>query len=168
MDLAEFRRAKDDFFGRAHDSPLNPEQRASFKGLSYFDEDASLRMRVSLDGSTAGGLEDVEMSDGTTQRMRRAGTLRFRIGNEDLGLTAFEQSPEELFVPFRDGTSGNESYGAGRYVEVERLPEGKWLLDFNRAYNPYCAYNENWRCPLPPRENWLAARIRAGEKVFLH
>jgi len=78
---------------------------------------------------------------------------------------AFHQG-DELFIPFRDATSGKDTYGAGRYVEAEPLGKGRYLLDFNRAYNPYCAYNDDWRCPLPPAENWLTVAIRAGEKSF--
>ena len=74
---------------------------------------------------------------------------------------------DELFVPFRDATSGKETYGAGRYLEVESPgPDGRVRVDFNAAYNPYCAYNPDWSCPIPPGENWLSVPIRAGEKTF--
>src|SRR5207245_8899857 len=96
---------------------------------------------------------------------RRAGVVRCAGAGEHVELLAYEQG-EELFIPFRDGTSGQETYGAGRYVEAEPLGGGSFALDFNRAYNPYCAYNEHWRCPLPPRENWLHVPIRAGELSF--
>ena len=69
-------------------------------------------------------------------------------------------------MPFVDALAGRETYGAGRYVEPERLDDGKLLVDFNQAYNPYCAYNANWSCPLPPRENRLQVPIRAGEKIY--
>jgi len=73
----------------------------------------------------------------------------------------------ELFLPFRDRTSGSETYGAGRYLEVEPPGADGWVVvDFNLAYNPYCAYNPEWSCPIPPGENWLAVPIRAGEKTF--
>lgn len=165
MDIADVRRTKDEYFRRAHDSPLTVEQRAHFAGLRYFPEDAAYRFTVTLDSGSAGGTDEVEMSDGSTNRMRRAGAVRFEIAGERAELAAYEQG-EELFIPFRDGTSGKETYGAGRYVEAEPLGDGRFALDFNRAYNPYCAYNEHWRCPLPPRENWLAVPIRAGELSF--
>ncbi len=72
----------------------------------------------------------------------------------------------ELFLPLRDATSGEETYGAGRYLEPQPAAEGWVLMDFNCLYSPYCAYNEAWSCPLPPRENWLSVPIRAGEKTF--
>jgi len=165
MNVADLRREKDDYFRRAHDSPLTREERTSFTGLRYFAEDASLRYRVTLDTTAAGDEEEIEMSNGSTTRMRRVGVVRFDVGGERGELAAFEQG-DELFIPFRDGTSGAETYGAGRYVEAEPLGGNEYELDFNRAYNPYCAYNDSWRCPLPPRENWLSVPIRAGELAF--
>jgi uncharacterized protein (DUF1684 family) len=165
METAELRREKDEYFRRAHDSPLTVAQRTRFGGLRYFPEDAAYRFTITVDPDRAGHEEDVEMSDGSTSRLRRAGTVRFDVGGQRVGLVAYEQG-DELFIPFRDATSGKETYGAGRYVEAEPLDGGRFVLDFNRAYNPYCAYNEVWRCPLPPTENWLAVPIRAGEVAF--
>ncbi len=72
----------------------------------------------------------------------------------------------DIFLPFVDSQAGKGTYGAGRYLDPEQLPNGKFLIDFNLAYNPYCAYNENWNCPIPPTENKLDVPIRAGEKIF--
>ena len=105
------------------------------------------------------------MSDGSTEHLPRAGKVRFDVGGERASLAAFSQG-DGLFIPCRDSTSGSETYAAGRYVEAEPLGDGRFELDFNRAYNPYCAYNDAWRCPLPPRENWLTVAIRAGELSF--
>ena len=165
MDVTELRHEKDHYFEHAHDSPLTVDQRAHFEGLRYFPEDATLRLTVTVDPAGGGGSETVEMSDGSSDEMRRAGTVRFDVGSERVGLVAFAQG-DGLFIPFRDATSGKETYGAGRYVEAEPLGDGRYELDFNRAYNPYCAYNDAWRCPLPPRENWLAVPITAGELSF--
>jgi len=165
MDVANLRRAKDEYFGRAHDSPLTVEQRTQFGGLRYFPEDAAYRFTVTVDPTESAYAEDVEMSDGSTSRLRRLGTVRFDLDGERLTLVAYEQG-DDLFIPFRDGTSGKETYGAGRYVEAEPLGGGRFALDFNRAYNPYCAYNDAWRCPLPPPDNWLSVAIRAGELSF--
>ena len=165
MDVEELRREKDHYFGHAHDSPLTVDQRGHFEGLRYFPNDPALRFTVTIDADGAGGVEEVEMSDGSTEHLPRAGTVRFDVGSERAGLIAFAQD-DGLFIPFRDSTSGSETYGAGRYVEAEPLGDGRLELDFNRAYNPYCAYNDAWRCPLPPRENWLTVPIRAGERSF--
>jgi uncharacterized protein (DUF1684 family) len=97
---------------------------------------------------------------------------RFKVGNEECKLQAYKANPleERLFIPFRDVTSGKQTYGAGRYLDLlpdEHLTrEGKWILDLNRAYNPWCAYNENYICPFVPPENWLKVEVTAGEKAF--
>jgi uncharacterized protein (DUF1684 family) len=163
--VSELRQAKDDYFRGAHDSPLTVEQRRSFTGLRYFPEDEGFRFAVALDRTAAGAREPVEMSDGSTDELERAGVVRFSVGGERVELIAFEQG-DGLFIPFRDTTSGRETYGAGRYVEAERTGPDQFELDFNRAYNPYCAYNDAWRCPLPPPENRLRVAIRAGELAF--
>ena len=96
------------------------------------------------------------------------GTLEFAVpgGSAQLAGYAFEPGPvSELFIPFRDTTSGSETYGAGRYLDLEPEDDGTYVLDFNIAYNPWCAYAPQYSCPLPPRENWLTFPIEAGEKT---
>ena len=102
----------------------------------------------------------------------RWGEFRFEIDGKKCKLQAYKDSPDDtrLFVPFRDRTNGEETYGAGRYIdlheEADKTPDGKWILDFNKAYNPWCAYNSNYACPFVPPENWLDIPIYAGEKKF--
>ena len=156
---------KDEFFARGGDSPLTDEQRARFGGLPYFEPDPTLRFEATLERPSTSEYEDIQTSDGQVQHLPRAGTLRFSLGGRELGLAAYDQG-HELFIPFRDTTSGTDSYRAGRYVEAHPLGHERYEIDFNTAYNPYCAYNDNWSCPLPPRENWLDVPIRAGEKAF--
>lgn len=167
-ELDEFRRDKDDFFREDPRAPLTPEQRANFAGLSYYPESAALRIEAELDTGVDRD-EDIVMqtTTGGTQVYRRAGKVRFEVDGQPAEITLYE-SPEqhELFVPFRDATSGKETYGAGRYLEVEPPKDGRVVVDFNDAYNPYCCYNETWSCPIPPGENWLAVPVRAGEKDF--
>ncbi len=166
--IRELRAAKDEFF-RSHDSPLDHEQRHGFDGLRYYAEDPEYRFVLDLDTADAGSAEEIEMSNGSSAPMVRAGHFAFDVDGRSVRLTAFRSNGHDhgsLFVPFRDATGRTETYGAGRYVEAERTEDGRWLLDLNRAYNPYCAYNDAWRCPLPPRENWLDVEIRAGEKRF--
>lgn len=168
-DIQELRAAKDEFFRRSHDSPLDHLQRHHFTGLRYYPEDPSFRLVLELDRTDAGVVEEVEMSNGSSEPMTRAGHFAFSIDGRPLRLTAFRSGGHDrgsLFVPFRDATGRAETYPAGRYVEAEPTRDGRWLLDLNRAYNPYCAYNDAWRCPLPPGENWLDVEIRAGEKRF--
>jgi uncharacterized protein (DUF1684 family) len=167
-ELQDFRADKDAFFREHPNSPLLPEQRASFDGLAYFPENESLvvRARLETDGVDLDEAIAMQTTTGGEQVYRRAGVVRFEVGGAPAQLTLFA-SPEmrELFVPFRDATSGSETYGAGRYLEVEPADlDGTVEIDFNYAYNPYCAYNPTWSCPIPPGENWLAVAIRAGER----
>jgi len=165
VDVRELRRMKDELFASSNDSPLTLEQRATFGGLRYFDPDPRYRFEVTLDRAEPGPPEEIQTNDGRVQRLGRAGTLRFEVDGRPASLVAYERGGE-LFIPFRDATSDGDTYGAGRYVEAHPLGGDRYELDFNTAYNPYCAYNENWSCPLPPRSNWLAVAIRAGEKAF--
>ena len=165
--LEEFRREKDDFF-RAHpQSPLTDEQRASFAGLVYFTENPHLLIQAELEAPVDPTTVEMQTSTGGAQTYTRAGIVRFDVDGERSQVTLFaSEDMDELFLPFRDATSGKETYGAGRYLEVDQPREGRVTIDFNLAYNPYCAYNPNWSCPIPPGENWLAVPIRAGEKDF--
>ncbi len=107
-------------------------------------------------------------SMGDREGYQRVGRVSFDLEGKscELFLYSQEENPAVCFVPFRDKTSGVETYGAGRYLEAELSADGWVEIDFNYAYNPYCAYNENWSCPLPPMENWLTVPIRAGEMSF--
>ena len=168
-ELEGFRAEKDAFFRDDPHSPLLPEQRASFDGLSYFPENQALRIRASLETDGVDRDERIVMqtTTGDEQEYRRAGVVRFEVDGEATSVSLFGSSDVEgLFLPFRDATSGRETYGAGRYLDVEP-PGGDGIvsLDLNLAYNPNCAYNPAWSCPIPPRENWLAVPIRAGERT---
>jgi uncharacterized protein (DUF1684 family) len=168
-EVDEFRAEKDAFFRDDPRSPLTPDQRTNFRGLSYYPEDGRLRIDGVLD-TEVDRTEEIAMatSTGGTQAYHRAGKIRFEVEGQTADITLYGSSDmPELFVPFRDATSGTETYGAGRYLEVEPPePGGRVLVDFNLAYNPYCCYNESWSCPIPPRENWLAVPVRAGERDF--
>jgi uncharacterized protein (DUF1684 family) len=122
-----------------------------------------------LDASTDPAVFDMPTSTGQPEKYRRAGTLTFTLKGQKLTLTAFVQAAartaDSLFVPFRDLTSGTETYAAGRYIDLARTPTGYYELDFNTAYNPYCYYNVTYTCPLPPPENHLKVAIPVGEKV---
>ena len=163
--LDEFHSAKDDFFGHDPHSPLTPEQREAFKGLSYFPENPGLRLEVEVEKFH--DQEEVQLltSTGDIQTYTRYGRFSFKVDSQDAELTIFHNE-NGYFLLFVDSLAGAETYGAGRYLEPEELPNGKFLIDFNLAYNPYCAYNEMWSCPLPPPENRINVPIRAGEKNF--
>jgi uncharacterized protein (DUF1684 family) len=111
----------------------------------------------------------MQTSTGDTQVFLPAARASFAIDGKQHTITLYRgenSGPLDYFVPFRDATSGRETYGAGRYLDVSADRFGRVVLDFNDAYNPYCAYNEQWSCPLPPAENWLTVPIEAGEKSF--
>jgi hypothetical protein len=169
-ELEDFRADKDEFFREQPQSPLRPEQRETFEGLAYFPEDETLVIRGRLETEGVDLDERIVMptTTGGEQVYRRAGVVRFEVDGVPAQVTLFT-APDmrALFLPFRDATSGKESYGAGRYLEVEPPAlDGTVEVDLNYAYNPYCAYNPDWSCPIPPGENWLAVPIRAGERSF--
>ena len=165
--LDEFRTQKDAFFRRNPQSPLEPNQRSDFHGLAYFPENAALALEVDVEPLE--NPDDIQMmtSTGDVATYRRWGRFSFEVDGEKAELTIYQADAHGgLFLPFADATSGKDSYGAGRYLEPQLQDDGKVLVDLNYAYNPYCAYNEHWSCPIPPAENRLAVPIRAGEKNF--
>jgi uncharacterized protein (DUF1684 family) len=162
--LEDFRRDKDLFF-RSEGSPIPADEREAFRGLRYFPENRALSFELKPDRSAPGDTVTLDTSTGETRTFRRAGYLHFAVDGKPARLTLFVDS-SGYFLPFRDATSGTETYGAGRYLEPEELDSGTFRVDFNYAYNPYCAYAEHYSCPLPPRENWLTVPIRAGERVY--
>ncbi|MBI2984185.1 MAG: DUF1684 domain-containing protein [Candidatus Kerfeldbacteria bacterium] len=164
MDLKTFRSEKDQFF-RSPDSPLQPVQRSSFTGLLYFPENSKLRFRLKLKENVAHDFVMMQTSTGSQRRYVRAGKIVFAVNGQATELSIFKDE-HGYFLPFRDATGEMETYPAGRYLEPEVGPDGLLVVDFNQAYNPYCAYNEQYSCPVPPPENQIAARIEAGEKRF--
>jgi uncharacterized protein (DUF1684 family) len=169
-ELEEFRAAKDAFFHDDPHSPLRPEQRPSFEGLSYFppSEASLIRERLETEGVDRDERIVMPTTTGGEQVYRRAGVVRFDVDGDPAHVTLYASADsDELFLPFRDATSGTETYGAGRYLDVEPPgADGNVVVDFNYAYNPYCAYDSGWSCPIPPGENWLPVPIRAGERSF--
>lgn len=163
-ELAEFRRQKDEFFRTHPQSPLTRAQKQRFTGLSYFPENPALRLETALEPVEQ--YEEVEMqtTSGDVQVYRRHGRVTFQVEGQAVTLTVYA-SENGYFLPFVDGLRGQETYPAGRYLEPEALPDGRFHIDFNLAYNPYCAYNPHWSCPLTPFENRAKAPIRAGEKL---
>jgi len=168
--LAIEREQKDTFFSIHPQSPIPLEERKEFKGLDYYPPDPDYRFELKLHEHPRKKRIKMSYTKGEQQEFIRWGEFRFKIGGQEQALQVYKSNPEEerLFVPFRDATSGKETYGAGRYLDLEperhRTAEGKWIINFNRAYNPWCAYSENYTCPFVPPENWLKVPIRAGEK----
>jgi uncharacterized protein (DUF1684 family) len=164
-ELTEFRAEKDEFFGGHPQSPLTPEQRRDFTGLHYFPENDALRLEVTVERFKDQQPILMQTSTGGVQEYVRYGRFKFQVEGEDAELTIYE-SENGYFLPFVDSLAGKETYPAGRYLEPEALAGSHFFVDFNLAYNPYCAYNEMWSCPITPPENRLKVPIRAGEKLF--
>jgi hypothetical protein len=169
--VAEFRADKNEFFRAAPNSPLPAAERETFEGLPYYPVDESLRFdELTLepyDGDEPVRFE-IPTSDGRTRPAERAGVLRFSLDGAEQRLTAYifeGGDAADVFVPFVDATSGTETYGAGRYLDIEREEDGTYSLDFNLAYHPSCVYDMRFSCPLTPAENRLAVPIRAGERL---
>ena len=167
------RARKERYFRENQRSPIPPELRGdAFPGLDHYDVDADYRFELELDRYDDPETVTVETTAAGEQTYRRVGRCEFDTGGEPVSLDAFEPTDgsDRLWVPFRDETSGEETYGAGRYVDLEpaedRREDGTWTLDLNRAYNPTCAYNPAYECPLVPASNWLAVPIEAGERDF--
>lgn len=165
--IKSFRTEKDEFFGRHHQSPLTPAQRQHFKGLNYFPENSALRLQVDVETTQSSETVSIQTTGGQPQIYKRFGKFKFQVDGQTAELTIYKNS-HGYFLPFVDNLAGKETYPAGRYLEPEKLPNGKFLVDFNLAYNPYCAYNEKWSCPITPAENRLKVSICAGEKIFNH
>jgi uncharacterized protein (DUF1684 family) len=163
--LDEFRKAKDAFFAADPQSPLTPDQKREFKGLKYFPENPALRLELQVEEYPEKNTIQMQTSTGDVQSHIRFGVIRFSVDGHEVELTVYSD-PHGYFLPFADALAGRETYGAGRYLEPEPAGQGKLLVDFNYAYNPYCAYNDLFSCPLTPWENRLKVPIRAGEKVF--
>jgi uncharacterized protein len=160
------RRAKDEAFRFDPGSPIMPGDRRSFKGLAYYPPDPRYRFEAELVEEPPKRL-DIQRSGGDVVMYMRRGHFSLQLPDGPVKLALYE-SDGHAFVPFRDKTSGKETYGAGRYLDPPQGHDGRYLVDFNQAYNPYCAYNESYSCPFPPPENWLQVPVPAGEKTFGH
>ena len=163
--LNDFRKLKDEFFSQDGQSPLTPDQKEAFKGLNYFPINPDLDLEVTVDEFPAKQRVEMQTTTGDIQVYERYGKFNFSVDGQTAELTIYH-SKDGFFLPFVDSLAGRETYPAGRYLEPVPLGNNRFKVDFNMAYNPYCAYNEYWSCPLTPFENHLRVPIRAGEKLF--
>jgi len=177
-ELEAKRDEKDRFFAEHPQSPIPPDDRETFDGLAYFEPDPAYRVQATVTAHDEPEVVLMETTSGREMRYLRVATLDFELAREEEELTdgsyelaAYQlESPndEPLFVPFRDKTTGQQSYRGGRYMELAAdrdLETGdEIVLDFNLAYTPFCAYSDTFDCPLPPEENWLEVAVPAGER----
>jgi hypothetical protein len=163
--LLHEREEKDTFFRNHPQSPLTSDQQAQFTGLSYYDPNPDLHFLIEAEEFEDKEDLMVQTNTGEVRDFQQWGKVHFSVGDEEAELVLlYSPGNGYFFLPFMDVTSGEETYGAGRYLDPPRLDDGRFLIDFNRAYSPLCAYNARWSCPIPPAENRLKVRIEAGEK----
>ncbi len=174
MRLVAYRAARDRLFSEHPSSPVPPDERRSFRGVAYWRHDPSLRFTARLEPDPDALPLDLPRSgEGPSFPYARIGWVRFVVDGTPCSLAVYwmNEYAGGIFIPFRDATSGDESYGAGRYLwdsakGADLGSDGEELvLDFNYAYHPSCVYDARWSCPLAPQENWLPVPIRAGERL---
>lgn len=165
--LTEFRQQKDEFFKHDWQSPLEADQRKDFTGLKYFPENPALRFTLPIEPYADPAIVTMQTSTGSVREYVKYGQFSFEVNGETATLQVYQDADDGyFFLPFVDATAPEETYGAGRYLDIEQNADGTFTIDFNYAYNPYCAYNDKWSCPIPPKENRLKVRIEAGEKNY--
>jgi uncharacterized protein len=167
-ELENERRMKDEFMARHPESPF-VSGRVPFHPLRYFPPDPKFRVRATLRRRPVPEEAYLRTNRDGQAVMRHLGDLSFRLEGRDLSLAVYhagEGVGTSVFVPFRDTTSGRESYGPGRYVTLELTEDDAYDVDFNRAFNPYCAYTDDFECGFPPAQNDLPVPVRAGERVW--
>jgi len=164
-ELADERREKDELYRTSADSPIT--DKASFKGLAYFEADPAYRVTARVEPFADKNQRLViPMSDGSEDVYTKYAHAVFNLEGEVCRVLLLKHD-KTISLLFRDATSGKETYGGGRYVDFEEgdIQENRLTIDFNTAYHPYCAYNHEFACPLPPKENTLPVAVRAGEKL---
>lgn len=173
----EYQQTLNASFKDATSSPLKKKDLKNFKGLDFFPVDSSFIVLSTFTKIENSPIFKMPTNTGREPFYKEYGLLNFTIKGKEFQLTLYQDQDEtldekykdDLFLPFSDATSGNETYGAGRYINLKTTdinPDGTFILNFNNSYNPYCAYNEKFSCPLTPRKNHLDIEIKAGVKSF--
>ncbi len=177
-DVKVFREGRDKEFRNKSESPLKEEDFSKFEGLNYFKADESFRVEANFTKTSNEKYFLMPTSSEKSKRFVKFGVLSFKLNGKNYSLNVyradadvlakFPEYADLLFVPFKDLTSGGETYGGGRYIDIKTPKDNKVILDFNLAYNPSCAYGSSrYSCPIPPKENFLQAEIKAGKKIYL-
>lgn len=166
-EMKAFRQAKDSFMRSNEKSPF-VEQNVTFNGLNYYNTNEGFKVKASVEAITDGKIYNLKTSDDKVKTYQAVATLHFDIIDSHQDLTLLQSAKDgHFFLPFYDETSAITTYGAGRYLEVDfQKGQQKVTLDFNKAYNPYCAYTKGYSCPVPPPENNISVSINAGEKNY--
>ncbi len=169
------RKSKNRFFKESDQSPLPKEDRWSFTALDYYPYNYLLKVKASYTKNTNPVIIEIQTTSDVKRTYAKTGKLDFSINGKQYSLSTYKdkiqssnQDETSQFIPFSDLTSGNETYEGGRYIDLKITDINAVLIDFNLAYNPYCAYNKIYSCPIPPQENQLNTDIKAGEKNYKH
>ena len=163
--IKNLRSDKDSYLKKDTASPI--EDKIKFTGLKYFDVNPDFKITGKIDRVTSGQTINITMSGGEVEEYEAYGNVKFGIEGVKCALKIFKTPEGNLFLPFKDLTSNKETYGAGRYLDfgVNEVNGNEIMIDFNKAYHPYCAYNHTFTCPVPPAENTLNVAVKAGEKL---
>ncbi|MFW5709195.1 MAG: DUF1684 domain-containing protein [Chloroflexota bacterium] len=162
--VTRLRAQKDLYFKRNLQSPLTPAQRSAFTALEYYPYNPDLDLTVTVEPFIADDVAQIFTTKDMIRNYRRYGRFAFATAEGSASLTIYE-TPHGFFIPFVDALAGKETYPAGRYIDAQQVEETTFHVDFNQAYNPYCAYNDYYDCPITPAENRLSVGIPAGEKL---
>ncbi|WP_207433039.1 DUF1684 domain-containing protein [Sabulibacter ruber] len=175
QEIAKHRAKQDSTFRFDDHSPLSPEEKEAFKGLVYYPINNAYQIKAKFVRTPQEAIFKMPTTGKRTPDYVKYGELHFLLHGQALKLNLYQSQDlmkqvkykDYLFIPFTDATTGGETYATGRYLDFS-IPEGtdSVLLDFNKAYNPYCAYSAGYSCPIPPKENKLPVRIEAGEKTY--
>jgi uncharacterized protein (DUF1684 family) len=170
-EIARRRQEIDHFMRYSENSPFGDESKKNFSGLQYFPPDPKFRVNAAVVRINGTEVVSVLMNDGSTEDYYRYGFAEFRLKKKPQRLMLLKAASNlqsgRLFLAFTDNTNGSITYGGGRYINLFQQTEGRVTIDFNMAYNPYCVYNADYVCPLPPAENRMSIPVRAGEKLYL-
>jgi len=171
-EINKYRAEKDSVFRQADWSPIPEEDRTNFQGLHYFPIDLSLRFVGPINLYETAQPDTIVGTKGDLRPALKYGYFAFSYKNRPYELQIYQMIPKDttrekyLFLGFTDQTTGKETYNTGRYIDLVELPDRDYVVDFNLAYNPYCAYNPRYTCAIPPSENKLPFKVRAGERIF--
>jgi uncharacterized protein (DUF1684 family) len=168
-EIETYRADRDRFMREDAESPIPPDKKTVLLPLPYYPPDPGFAVPAVLNVSSGTRpVMEVPTSKGVPRRVELVGTLEFTLKGQKLALGAFveegTQQISSLFVPFADLTTGEDTYPAGRYLDLHPTATGVYTIDFNKAYNPFCAYNNSYECPLPPPANRLKVAVTAGER----
>ncbi len=165
ISIQNIRKDKDAYLKTEKESPI--ENKTDFKGLKYFEVNSDFKVSAKLDILTTGQKINITMTGGETEEYEAFANAAFELEGQKCALKIFKAEDGSLFLPFKDLTTNKETYGSGRYLDLDMrmIKDGRIEIDFNRCYHPYCAYNHTFTCPVPPAENLVNVAVKAGERL---